>query len=136
MTAPAWTGGCACGAVRWRATGPVRDLAWCHCTSCRRAVGASPVAWGTVAAASFAIVAGALARRASSPGVERGHCAACGTSLTYANAERPEDIDITLASFDAPADLRPCCHLWLVDRGDGTRPADGLPQYDTVPGPR
>ena len=132
----AYTGGCACGAVRYRARGPARDPCWCHCASCRRAVGASPVAWGTFLRAGFALDAGTLALRVSSAGVERGHCANCGTSLTYASAQRPDEIDVTLATLDEPLALRPTCHLWIEDRLDWGPIEDGLPQYDTVPGRR
>ena len=75
------------------------------------------------------ITHGALALHKSSPQVERGFCAACGTSLSYRHAARPDAIDVTLASLDAPAALRPTCHIWLSDRVEWTPLADGLPQF-------
>ncbi|HEU4429844.1 MAG TPA: GFA family protein [Myxococcota bacterium] len=123
------TGGCACGALRYEARGAAANLCFCHCASCRRATGASPVAWGTFARERFRVVRGALALRRSSPPVERGFCAACGTALTYAHAARPSEIDVTLASLDEPAALRPACHIWVSDRIAWAPLADGLPQY-------
>ncbi|WP_255417518.1 GFA family protein [Maritimibacter sp. 55A14] len=37
------TGGCLCGATRFRAIGPNKGAGYCHCESCRRHTGA-PVA--------------------------------------------------------------------------------------------
>jgi hypothetical protein len=129
MTSAVHRGGCACGAVRYEASGPAENACLCHCASCRRAAGATPVAWATFAPARFAVVRGALALRRSSPQAVRGFCAACGTSLTYAHDLRPDEIDVTLASLDAPAEVRPACHIWVSDRVDWLPLADGLPQF-------
>lgn len=122
-------GGCLCGAVRYAARGPATHRCYCHCASCRRAVGATPVAWTTFAADGFALTRGALAEIASSAQATRGFCAACGTSLTYVHAARPGAIDVTTATFDAPEALRPEYHIWVSDRVDWAPLADGLPQY-------
>jgi hypothetical protein len=124
-------GGCFCGAVRYEARGPAENCCLCHCTSCRRAAGATPVAWGTFALERFAITRGELALYRSSPPVTRGFCAACGTSLTYAHAERAGEIDVTLATLDVPERLRPERHLWIEDRIDWAPLTDGLPQHRT-----
>ena len=41
------TGGCFCGAVRYRVEGPPLDAGYCHCRMCQRANGAPAVAWVT-----------------------------------------------------------------------------------------
>ena len=65
----------------------------------------------------------------SSPPVERGFCAACGTALTYRHAERPGDIDVTLTRLDEPGRFEPECHIWVEDRLPWMRIGDGRPQY-------
>lgn len=122
-------GGCLCGAVRYEARGPAENLCFCHCASCRRAAGATPVAWATFARELFRVTRGSLALHKSSPPVERGFCAQCGSSLSYAHAARPREIDVTLASLDEPAALKPVRHLWVADRIAWTPLADGLPQF-------
>ena len=123
------TGGCRCGKVRYQARGPVSYLCYCHCTTCRRAAGASPVAWGTFARAGFCLTAGELAESRSSPAVLRGFCAACGTCLTYRREGRDAEIDVTLASLDQPARLAPQMHVWVEDKLPWVLIADRLPQY-------
>ena len=46
-------GGCACGAVRYRAQGPGFRAGFCHCGSCRHACGAPYVGWVSFSRASF-----------------------------------------------------------------------------------
>ena len=57
------TGGCFCGAVRYRVAGEPIDAGYCHCRMCQRSVGAPVVAWGSWHAAAFAW----LDRRARDP---------------------------------------------------------------------
>jgi hypothetical protein len=124
------SGGCLCGRSRYRLGGVPQSLCYCHCASCRRASGAPLVAWGTFAYAQFELLAGsAYARYSSSPPVERGYCASCGTALTYRHAQRAADIDVTLASLDEPGRFAPEFHVWVEDRLPWLRVADGLPQY-------
>ena len=133
MSAGIFSGGCLCGKVRYRVSGTVRALCYCHCESCRRAAGASPVAWGTVDDVNLQL-SGTLATVASSPGVERGFCGACGSSISYRDAKRPGEVDFTLATLDDPAALAPRMHIWVEDKLPWLEIADGLPQHAKVHG--
>ena len=124
-----YVGGCLCGAVRYEARGTASNLCYCHCNSCRRAAGAPLVPWATFARSAFRVTRGALAQYHSSPPVTRGFCAACGTSLTYAHAARPAEIDVTLATLDEPALLAPEAHVWVADKLPWVTISDGLPRY-------
>jgi len=127
------TGGCLCGAVRFEAAGPARNLNFCHCTSCRRAAGASPVAWGSFEWSRFRLTRGMLSIYQSSPQASRGFCVQCGGALTYRNRQWPAEIDIALASLDEPAALVPAMHIWVQDKLPWVQIADGQPQFATVP---
>jgi hypothetical protein len=125
-------GGCLCRAIRYQAGGKARYLCYCHCESCRRAVGGTVVAWGSFLRSDFVVTRGKLTEFASSASVWRGFCATCGTSLTYRRDGRPTEIDVTLASLDAPALLAPECHIWVRDKLPWVSIDDGLPQFETV----
>jgi len=56
----------------------------------------------TFAAADFVFTQGEPASYASSPGVVRTFCPKCGTSLTFASADRRSEIDVTTGSMDRP----------------------------------
>lgn len=116
MSKSRYTGGCLCGALRYEAGGTAADLAFCHCTSCRRATGATPVPWGTFPRREFVVTRGELQEFPSSARVFRGFCRTCGSSLTYRHEARPGEIDVALATLDDPEALRPQSHIWLQDR--------------------
>jgi hypothetical protein len=127
---PGHEGGCFCGAVRFRLTGSVAQACYCHCASCRRAPGAPFVAWCTVAKDGFELTAGSLAEHRSSPGVTRGFCSHCGTSLTYTHEERGAgEIDVTIATLDDPAPVVPTRHIWVEDKLPWLGIDDGLAQF-------
>ena len=129
MTETILTGRCLCGAVYYRGGAPLYSPTFCHCKSCRRAAGAHAVAWLTVRANTFEYPAASPVGYASSPGVLREFCGRCGTPLTYRSIKRPEEVDIGLATLDAPGPFAPVDHIWMEDALPWDRPGDGLPQF-------
>lgn len=127
MSTTIYSGSCLCGHVRISVRGPLRELAYCHCQSCRRASGAPVVAWGTVDREHFALVEGSLETVQSSPNVQRGFCGDCGSSMTYARADLANEIDIALAVLDDPP--APERHIWVSDGLAWLSIDDGLPQF-------
>jgi hypothetical protein len=125
-------GGCLCGALRYRIDREPLGAVICHCVTCRRAAGAQAVAWATVPAAGFAWTAGTPAAYASSPGVLRGHCAACGTSLTWEGVAG--EVDVTLASLDDPEAIAPDHEAWVSHRLAWTPLRSDLPGFPEVGG--
>jgi hypothetical protein len=97
------TGGCYCGEIRYEADPPVLHSTVCYCANCRRAAGAQSVAWMTFRSSGFRLTKGNPVRYRTDTEAWRTFCGSCGTSLTYENDDRPEDIDITTGSTDDPA---------------------------------
>ena len=126
---PAATGGCLCGAIRYRADGPARSTSHCHCAACRRATGGPSLAWAIFDEGRVVFERGAPAIYQSSPGVERGFCPTCGTSLTYRRANRPGLFDVTTASLDDPEAFPPTKEIWCEQRLSWTAPNEDLPQF-------
>lgn len=124
------TGGCLCGAVRYRVTGAPTATSLCHCESCRRATGGPSLAWVIFPEDQVEITEGMLAIYQSSPGVERGFCARCGTSLSYARANRPGLFDVTTASLDDPEAFPPDKEIWTEERPSWEAASPNLPQFD------
>lgn len=100
------SGGCQCGAVRYRASAVLDNAHVCHCRMCQKATG-GPFA-ALVAAPNEAIewTRGAPAAWRSSEHVDRGFCAVCGTPLFYRNL-RGSRTNFTIGSLDRPQDFPP-----------------------------
>ena len=100
------TGGCQCGAVRYRIDAAPVNPHVCHCRMCQKASGAAFMAFAETDLGHFQWTRGAPAWFRSSEAVERGFCAACGTSLhfRYVGSDR---LDVSLASLDEPDAVTP-----------------------------
>jgi len=123
------TGRCFCGELRFAVETPELYACFCYCHSCQRAVGAPVVAWATYHRTSFRITRGEICWYQSSPGVTRGHCANCGSSISYENTERPGEIDITLNTLDDPDGPTLRAHIWTEDKPTWLTIGDQLPVY-------
>ena len=109
-------GGCLCGAIRFTVEGAPKWTSYCHCTSCRRHTGAPVSAYAGFERANVRVVKGDLARFSSSPGVHRGFCAACGSTLTYEGERWPTEIHLHVGAFDDPAPYAPKGHAFASER--------------------
>ncbi len=122
-------GGCLCGAVRYRITGPVGDAVHCHCTMCRRSSGAVVVTWITVPPERFAFTRGGpVAYRSSAKGTRR-FCGGCGTQLTFVSEDRPEDVDVTVGSLDHPENHPADRNIWTSVAVPWLRLDEHLPSH-------
>lgn len=106
------TGGCLCGAVRYRLYSQPYHVTHCHCKSCRKGSGAAFVTWFTIEESAVEWLGESLSYYRSSVAVERGFCSCCGSSLTYRHQADPMEVDITAASLDNPEWVRPEFHTW------------------------
>ena len=127
-------GGCLCGAVRYRIDAAPLWTGYCHCASCRRSTGAPVTMFVGASAEATAFTKGKQALFASSPGVARGFCAACGTPLTYESDRFPGEVHFYISTFDDPEPLRPAFHVFHKERISWLEIADDLPRHATVTG--
>lgn len=97
----AWmTGGCLCGAVRYRLTGAAPHFDACHCSMCRRFSGGVYLAV-EVPAGGLTWESGedAIVTYASSDWAERGFCGRCGSSLFW-RMQEGDTMALAAGSFD------------------------------------
>jgi hypothetical protein len=129
------TGGCRCGAVRYRAEieDPNRH-GLCHCADCRRSTGAPAVAWLAVPKDSF-VVEGTATRWDGDNGAERYFCGTCGTSLYYFNeAMLPGIADIQSATLDQADAYAPTAQIQCAERLAYMVRLGELPEFERYPG--
>ena len=95
------SGGCQCGAVRYRIEGPLGKAGFCHCRMCQKAFGNFGAALVTAEASRVVWTRGRPAGFRSSPVVVRGFCAKCGTPL-FMREDGDPMIEIAIGTLDDP----------------------------------
>jgi len=136
---PARTGGCICGGVRYRITGPIKQIVACHCRECRRQTGhflASSDVWNE----HFELTESRdLGWYRSGPRSRRGFCKTCGCTMFY-KVDGGEKISFSAGTLDDGCDggLHIAAHIFTAEKG-GYYDLDGAPAHedgsDSVPMP-
>jgi hypothetical protein len=129
-TAADLTGGCLCGAVRYRLASAPSDAGWCHCRTCQLNSGSPAMVFASVPSADFVVEAGAEAirRYRSSGKAERWFCGQCGTPLLFREIDGATH-DFSLATLDQPTAVRPGFHIYYDSRIVWAGAADDLPRF-------
>ena len=105
-----FTGGCQCGAVRFRVEGDLGRASICHCRMCQKAFGSFYGPYVSMKPEQVRWTRGQRKLFASSNIVNRGFCRDCGTQLTFEGAGF---FDITIGAFDDPSGIRPTRQIGL-----------------------
>jgi hypothetical protein len=124
-------GGCQCGTVRYRITGPVFNRQICHCRMCQRAFGSYFAPLASVAKSDITWAGERPAIYRSSAAAERGFCRRCGTPLTFQYVSEPHEISIALGSLDEPAAFAPEIQYGIESRMPWLDQLAGLPGQTT-----
>ena len=125
-----WTGGCLCGAVRYRLGSEPFDPGWCHCRTCQLNSGAPAMAFASVAVAGWQIEKGQPRQVRSSTFGHRLGCGACGTPLAMRVDHQPETVDFSIATLDDPGRIVPAFHIFWSSKVAWFEPGDSAPHFD------
>ncbi|MDH7800370.1 MULTISPECIES: GFA family protein [unclassified Rhizobium] len=121
-----FSGGCQCGAVRYRVEGSLRYPHVCHCRMCQKAAGNYFMPLAASSRAKFEMTRGEPSWFQSSDDVRRGFCGRCGTPLFY-DIPDADFINITLGSLDEPERVKPEAQSNLGSKIHWFAELDGLP---------
>ena len=127
------SGGCLCGALRYRCQGQPEWVGHCHCWMCKKHSGS--------AFTTFVLFEGPnrVTWLDESPaiyhmehGVERGFCARCGSTISFSRPDR-EEVSVLAGSLDDPDSIRPMLHIFTEQKCDWIEINDGLPTHPRFP---
>ena len=128
-----FTGGCACGAIRYECNAEPTAMFNCHCRDCQRATGTAFSAVVYVPAKAFKITKGAPRYYSTSSGAvghnKRGFCADCGSRLFGGGTDEGQGINA--ASLDDPTLFKPQMHIWTSDAQPWDQMGPKLPKFET-----
>ena len=100
------SGGCQCGAARYRVTAVLDTSHICHCRMCQKAAGNFFAALVGIPRDALTWTRGTPATFKSSDQVERGFCRDCGTPLYY-DYLASKHLSVTTGSLDDPVAFPP-----------------------------
>ena len=133
-----WTGGCACGAVRYETPAEPVFQNHCQCLDCQKRSGAGHGSWLTFPARPDMAITGEtrIWRVAADNGNEKAHafCPTCGTPVYLTFSLAPDMIAVPAGSLDDPGRFRAQAVTYGV-RGHAWDMLDpALPTYQRMPG--
>lgn len=117
VSRPRASGGCLCGAVKYRLHGPLRPVVACHCAQCLRSHGHYASYTGLPREGVELVEDRGLTWYRSSETARRGFCALCGSSLFWDRIGGPL-LSVAAGSLDAPTGLKTLRHIFVEGKAD------------------
>jgi hypothetical protein len=134
----ALVGHCLCGTVRYRISGRIGPVVYCHCSQCRRASGTAFATNANVRKSDIAFLSGRdrITEFESSPGKIRAFCSRCGSPIYSRTDSDPDHLRIRLGTLDGDPGRRSLAHCWVSSKAAWFAITDALPQFPEGPPPR
>jgi hypothetical protein len=132
-----FSGGCACGAIRYRSEGEPLFSMNCHCRDCQRESGSAYAAVIGVARAGFTITKGRptyfKVTADSGNATKRGFCGNCGSPLFGEPGVDSNLVTVRAGSLDDPRVYQPAADVYTssAQPWDCMNPA--LPKFPKLP---
>jgi hypothetical protein len=132
-----FSGGCACGAIRYECTVEPVFMGNCHCRDCQRATGSAYFAAVVVREAAFKLVLGDPSWHESQ--ADRGHtirrafCSKCGSPVFIQNSASPKTRVLYAGSLDDPSWYRPSRDFYVASAQPWAVMNPDLPKDQKMP---
>ena len=132
-----FTGGCACGVIRYECSAAPLFIGNCHCRDCQQFSGSAYTSNVSVPAVAFTFTQGEPRYYAVTgemgKTLYRGFCSACGSPVGGRVAELPDMRWVTAASLDDPSGLEPQADTWTSSAQPWDTMNPALPKYEHTP---
>ena len=132
-----FSGGCACGAIRYESSAEPVMMLHCHCRDCQRASGGPFSAFVIVPTEAFKLLKGEPRFHASPSEMggmtRRGFCADCGSPMVIRPDAVPQFVAIRSASLDDPGWFKPQMEVWTSDAHPWDQLYSALPRFEKYP---
>ncbi len=128
------TGGCACGAVRYRVVGKPNFVAVCHCKFCQRRLASAFAILAAFDEKYVEITQGKLTEcehRSDESGrwLKMSFCPKCGTTVYHTAEIRPGMKAIAAGTFDEQGWFEIDRHIWVQSKHDWVAIPEGVATY-------
>jgi hypothetical protein len=136
MTIP-FSGGCACGAVRYESAAKPILMLHCHCRDCQRSSGGPHASFVVVPTETFKISKGSP-RFYDTPSegggkTYRAFCPDCGSPIMGKPDMVPQFVAIRTASLDDPSGFNLQMEVWTSDAHSWDQLNAAVPKFEKYP---
>ncbi|RUL63105.1 hypothetical protein EKH79_11870 [Dyella dinghuensis] len=135
MTTP-FSGGCACGAIRYVCSRSPVAMLNCHCLDCQRSSGA-PFASGFIVADSGIEITGApktySVHAGSGAVATRSFCRECGSPLFTRGDANPGFMSVRFPTLDNASEFQPLLDIWTASAQPWVCLNQAIPHYPQLP---
>lgn len=132
------SGGCLCGAVRYRFTAPPIITRICWCGLCQK-IGAGSATVNVGFPSAAATIEGELSDYASTADsgniMHRRFCPTCGTHMFSQAEVRQHQIFVRAGTLDTPEVVKPAMTIWTSQAPSWASIDPDLPQFEGQPPP-
>ena len=132
-----FSGGCACGAIRYESKAEPVLMLHCHCRDCQRASGGPYSSYVIVSADAFKILQGSPRFHASPSEAggktHRGFCPDCGSPVVVKTDSAPHIMALRTASLDDPSWFKLQMDVWTSDAHPWDQMNSALPKFEKYP---
>ena len=132
-----FTGGCACGAIRYEGAVAPFFMGNCHCRDCQHASGSAYASVLIVPNAAFTLLKGEPAYYTvtadSGNMTKRGFCPACGSPVLVHESGHPEHVILQASSLDDPSWHEPMLDMYTARAQPWDTLNPKLPQFEGEP---
>ena len=137
MTKVPFSGGCACGAIRYQSTAQPVVMIHCHCRDCQQSSGGPYASFVVVPADAFKLLKGSP-RFYGTPSeaggkTHRGFCADCGSPVYGKPDAAPQIVAIRTASLDDPSGFELQMDVWTCDAHAWDKMNAAVPKFEKYP---
>jgi len=128
------TGGCSCGAVRYRLTSAPMFVHCCHCKDCQRQTGSAFVLNALIEADRVELISGAPEPVTMPTDSGRPHdihrCPGCKIALWSTYGGRPQVRFLRTGTLEDPSALSPDVHIYTRSKLPWVRLPEGAPAFE------
>ncbi len=132
-----FTGGCACGAIRYKAVGKPRYMGNCHCRDCQQATGSAYFPGMGFKSENFSLEKGEpkwFTRQADrGHAIHRAFCSDCGSPLFIRNDISKYFTVLYAGSLDDPRSYQPARDIFVRSAQPWNQLDPSLPKSDEMP---
>jgi len=126
-----YTGSCLCNKVKFKISGSISGIVYCHCSLCRKAQGSAFATNANVKKADFNFIAGEnnLTEYPVSTTQSKYFCKTCGSPIMSKNSDYADLIRIRLGTIESDISERPQAHIFVDSKANWETISSDLPQF-------